>query len=118
MDQVVFTPAALLDFLSQVEELRSFDVSVSETPDGNIQVIIGDSVYSVDCSDSEQVNVSSYAAEKVSDVNEEAYEDLVHNADADPVDVQAGLIAEAVKTLAVGGLVRIAGKLVKDYMRS
>lgn len=119
MEQVLLTPSALLDFLLQVDELDDMTVSVSETADGNIQVLIGDSVYSIDCSNAEQVEVEPEAVDQVSDINEEAYEDIVDSNDnVEEVDVEAGLIKELVKTLAVGGLARLAGKAVKDYMRN
>ena len=119
MEQVLLTPSALLDFLLQVDELGDMTVSVSETADGNIQVLIGDSVYSIDCSNAEQVEVEPEAVDQVSDINEEAYEDIVDSNDnVEEVDVEAGLIKEIVKTLAVGGLARLAGKAVKDYMRN
>lgn len=119
MEQVLLTPSALLDFLLQVDELGDMTVSVSETADGNIQVLIGDSVYSIDCSNAEQVEVEPEAVDQVSDINEEAYEDIVDSNDnVEEVDVEAGLIKELVKTLAVGGLARLAGKAVKDYMRN
>lgn len=119
MEQVLLTPSALLDFLLQVDELGDMTVSVSETADGNIQVLIGDSLYSIDCSNAEQVEVEPEAVDQVSDINEEAYEDIVDSNDnVEEVGVEAGLIKELVKTLAVGGLARLAGKAVKDYMRN
>lgn len=120
MEQVLLTPSALLDFLLQVDELGDMTVSVSETADGNIQVLIGDSVYSIDCSSAKEVQVEPKTVDEVSDINEEAYEDIIESDDSveQVVDVEAGLIKEFVKTLAVGGLARLAGKAVKDYMRS
>lgn len=119
MEQVLLTPSALLDFLLQVDELGDMTVSVSETADGNIQVLIGDSVYSIDCSKAEEIQVEPEAVDQVSDLNEEAYEDIIESNDSvEEVDVEAGIIKELVKTLAVGGIARLAGKAVKDYMRS
>ena len=120
MEQVLLTPSALLDFLLQVDELGGLTVSVSETADGNIQVLIGDSIYSIDCSNAQEIQVEPEAVDKVSDINEEAYEDIIESDDSveQVVDVEGGLIKEFVKTLAVGGLARLAGKAVKNYMRS
>lgn len=118
-DQIVFTPSALLDFLLQIDELSDMNISVSETPDGNVQVLVGESIYSIDCSRSEEVVVDPDVVEQVLDINEEAYEDIVESDNSiEIVDVEGGLIAEAVKTLAIGGIARIAGKAIKDYMRS
>lgn len=120
MEQVLLTPSALLDFLLQVDELDDLTVSVSETADGNIQVLIGDSIYSIDCSSAKEVTVEPETVDEVSDINEEAYEDIIESDDSveQVTDVEAGIIKELVKTLAVGGLARLAGKAVKDYMRS
>lgn len=124
MDQILLTPSALLDFLIQVEELKDMDISVSETPDGNILVTFesdtGYSMYSIDCSKAEQVQVEDKTVEQVSDINEEAYEDIVESDDSveQIVDVEGGLIKEAIKTLAIGGLARLAGKAAKDYLNS
>lgn len=113
---VVLTPSSLMDFLSQVDELGDLQVAVSETPDGNVQVLVGDSVYSIDCSQAEDVYVPDEVVDTVDDINEQAYEDIVDGSDmVDPVE--GGLIAEVVKTLAIGGLARLAGKAVKDALR-
>lgn len=112
---VVFTPASLMDFLVQIDELGDLPVTVAETPDGNLQVAIGESVYSVDCSKAEQVEVPQDVVEEVDDVNEQAYVDLVNESDS--VDfVEGGIVSEVVKTLAIGGLARLAGKVVKDAL--
>lgn len=121
MEQVLLTPSALLDFLLQIDELQDMEVSVSETPDGNILVSIGDSMYSIDCSDAEEVQVEQDAVEQVSDINEEAYEDIIDSDDSvSEVNevVEGGLIKDIIKTLAVGGLARLAGKAAKNYLNS
>ena len=38
MDSIVFTPASLIDLLSQIEELKDYDIGISETIDGQIQL--------------------------------------------------------------------------------
>lgn len=117
--QVLLTPSSLLDFLIQIDELGDLQISVAETPDGNIQVVIGDSIYSIDCSYAEDVPVTNEAVDQVSDINEEAYEDIVESDDAVESldeDVSAGIVKELVKTLAIGGLARLAGKVVKDAL--
>lgn len=117
--EVVFTSAALLEFLLNVEELSEHSIGVSETLDGNIQVSIGDSVYVIDCSDVEEVPVSDEAVEVVADINDQAYEDLLGEEDMQPTDIEeieGGILKELAKTLAVGGLARLSGKAVKEWM--
>ena len=114
--EVVFTTSALMDFLSQVDELQGYDIAVYEAPDGNVQVVIGDSAYEVDCSQAEEVSVDDKAVEQVEDINDSAYMDIVESDDSEEI-VEGGLIAEVAKTLAIGGLARLAGKAVKDVLK-
>lgn len=118
--EIVLTPAALMEFLIQVEELSGQDVGVSETLDGNIQVTIGDSVYVIDCQDAEDVNVSDKVVTEVSDINDKAYDNIINEYDSvsDDSPVEGGILKELVKTLAVGGLVRMGGSALKKYMKS
>lgn len=116
---ILFTPSALLDLLSQVDELKDCKLSVTETADNNLQLQINDSVYCIDCDDAEDVNVDDKAVEQVADLNSEAYEDIVDQNDDmhfEDVDVEAGILAEVAKTLAIGGLARLNGKAVKSLL--
>lgn len=117
--EIVFTSAALLEFLLNVEELNDRSIGVSETLDGNIQVSIGDSIYVIDCSEVEEVTVSDEAVEVVADINDQAYADLLGEDDVQPAEieeVEGGILKELAKTLAVGGLARLSGKAVKEWM--
>lgn len=116
MDEVVFTPASLLDLLSQIDELSEYPVGVSTTLDGNVQVTVGDSVYQVDCDLAEEVPVDENVVEQVSDINEDTYQEIVDEDEFEEVSVESGLIKEFVKTLAIGGLARLAGKAAKDAL--
>lgn len=113
MEEVVFTPAAVLDLLAQIEELQSYDVGVSETPDG-LQVQIGESVYMIPFNDAKEIEVSEDVAEEISELNDSAYEDIAYSNETSDESVEAGLIKELVKTLLVGGVAR----LVKGYLNS
>ena len=46
-NETLFTPAALLDFLRQVDELADKDISVDDTGLA-LNITIGDSSYSID----------------------------------------------------------------------
>lgn len=116
---ILFTPSALLDFLIQIDELKDKVVSVTETADGDLQVEIGDSAYIVKTDSAKDVDVEQQAAEQVSDLNMDAYSDIVEeNSDAnfEDVNVEAGILAEIAKTLAIGGLARLNGKAVKSLL--
>ena len=116
---ILFTPSALLDFLIQIDELKDKVVSVTETADGDLQVEIGDSAYIVKTDSAKDVDVEQQAAEQVADLNMDAYSDIVEeNSDANfqYVNVEAGILAEIAKTLAIGGLARLNGKAVKSLL--
>ena len=121
-NEILLTPAALLDFLRQVDELADKDISVDETG-STLSVTIGESTYGIDLNQAETVEVPDEVVDEVADVADEAYADLgeagVDVTDADEDVVEGGLISEALKTLAVGGLVRLAGKIMgKDVADS
>ena len=121
-NEILLTPAALLDFLRQVDELADKDISVDETG-STLSVTIGESTYGIDLNQAETVEVPDEVVDEVADVADEAYAELgeagVDVTDADEDVVEGGLISEALKTLAVGGLVRLAGKIMgKDVADS
>ena len=113
-NEILFTPAALLDFLSQVEELSDKDISVDDNG-SSITVTIGTSTYEIKNSDAEEVEVEPEVIEEVADINESAYEeieDVEYTEIDDEETVEGGIISEALKTLAVGGMVRLTSKLL------
>lgn len=116
-NEILLTPAALLDFLRQVDELADKDISVDETGSA-LNITIGDSSYSIDFNQAEDVEVPDEVVEEVSDVADAAYAELGESgvefteaADTEEV-VEGGIIKETLKTLAVGGLVRLTGKIL------
>lgn len=116
-NEILLTPAALLDFLRQVDELADKDISVDETG-STITVTIGESTYGIDLNIAEEIEVPDEIVEEVSDVADEAYAELSESgvefteiADTEEV-VEGGIIKETLKTLAVGGLVRLTGKIL------
>lgn len=113
-NEILLTPAALLDFLRQVDELADKDIILDEN-DSAITVTIGESTYSINKSDAEEVEVPDEVVDEVAEINENTYEEIddVEYTEIDDEDiVEGGIISEALKTLAVGGLVRLAGKIM------
>lgn len=106
MNEIVLTPAALLDILQQIDELSEYPISVSEQSNG-IKLSIGDSVYDISTAKAEPVEVPKDVVDTVRDVNDETYDQL---GEAD--DVEAGILKEIVKSLLVGGMVRLTTKLL------
>ena len=111
MDQVVFTPAAVLDLLSQIDELKDLSVGVSETLDGGLQVTVGDSVYEIAASDAEDVEVPEEVVQDVDEINSEAYQNVEGSEPSGEI-VEGGLIKEFFKTLAIGGMIRLTNKML------
>lgn len=119
-NEILLTPAALLDFLRQVDELADKDIILDEN-DSAITVTIGDSTYSINKSDAEEIEVPDEVVDEVAEINENTYEEIddVEYTEIEDEVVEGGIISEALKTLAVGGLVRLAGKIMgKDVADS
>lgn len=120
-EEILLTPAALLELLVQIKELEDKLVGVDVTLDGNVEVIIGDSTYLLDCSNAMDIEVDPEVVEEVSDLNEQVYEELLSNPDnsLEPMDqIEGGVLKEIAETLLVGGVVRLGGQAVKNFMRS
>lgn len=106
MNELVLTPAALLDILQQVDELKEYPISLDQTS-STLRLKIGDSSYDISTRNAEPVTVSEDAVEIVREVNDDTYDELDNTE-----TVESGLIKELIKTLAVGGLVRLTTKLL------
>lgn len=114
MDELVFTPASLLDLLSQIDELKDLNVGLTETIDGKIQLQVGDSVYIIGDS-AESIQVDEQVIEDVSNLNEDTYNDLaVSGQFEDDQPIESGIIAELAKTLLIGGVARLTAKYLKN----
>lgn len=126
--ETLFTAAAVLDFLSQIEELKDKDILVEDTQTG-LAIVIGDNNYNISYDTAEEVEVPQEVVDEISDITDETYASVSEENDIgiwvesdEPIDdelidadtevVEGGIIKEALKTLAIGGLVRLTGKLV------
>lgn len=111
--QIVFTPAAVLDLLSQIEELSDVPVGIAETLDNKIQITVGDSVYVLDCSSETSIDVEPDVIDTLGEANFEAYQDLLDSNAVEYVEdepVTGGIIKEGIKSLLLGGMIRFASK--------
>lgn len=113
-EQIMFTPAAVLDLLSQIEELSDVPVGLAETVDGKIQIAVGDSTYIIENSNIDSVDVEPDVIDVIDEANLEAYQDLVDSDTVEYIDdeepINGGIIKEGIKSLLLGGLIRFAGK--------
>lgn len=112
MNTILFTPAAVLDLLSQIDELSDLDIGMTETIDGKIQCQIGSSIYEIDNSNATTISVDTSTADTIEDVNEQAYDDIVDEFD-DSETIESGIIKEIAKTLLLGGMLRVGSKILK-----
>lgn len=129
--ETLFTAAALLDFLRQIDELSDKDIDVFDNQSFAL-ITIGDNQYRIDYNTAEEVEVPEEAVDEVTDIIEDTYDelgasgvdyeevaDIAEDEDGNLEVVEGGIIKEALKTLAIGGLVRLTGKLVgKDISDS
>ena len=129
--ETLFTAAALLDFLRQIDELSDKDIDVFDNESFAL-ITIGDNQYRIDYNTAEEVEVPEEAVDEVTDIIEDTYDelgasdvdyeevaDIVEDEEGNLNVVEGGIIKEALKTLAIGGLVRLTGKLVgKDIADS
>lgn len=108
-DTLVLTPSGLLTFLVEIEELKGENIYLSETDDG-IVVTIGDSSYTLKSPAESEISIDSEAVDEIDEINEIGYDDIAEDLDEsfeNSEEIEGGIIKELVKTLAVGGLVRL-----------
>ena len=117
LEDVVFTPAAVLSVLAKIEELKDLDVGITETIDGKIQLQVGSSLYTIEEDSTTEIDVPAEVAEDVQQANEDAYRDLAGECDLNmdaPEPVEGGIVGELAKSLWVGGLVRLTAKALTN----
>ena len=118
MNETVFTPASVLSLLANMDELADYDISLTETLDGELQLVIGDSAYLLEPELLTDIEVDLKVVEEIESVNEEAYQDLTeqyegYSSDVDSLDtVESGILKEAAKSLLLGGMIRLSAKLL------
>jgi len=112
-NEILFTTASLLDFLQQIDELSDKNIIINEDG-GAVTITIGESTYEISKADAEEVEVEPEVVDEVSEINETTFEELddVEYTELDEETVEGGIISEALKTLAVGGMVRLTSKLL------
>jgi len=118
--EVVFTSVAVLDLLLQIDELKDYDIGLSETEDGNLQLQIGTSTYIINNDDTSVISVDDEVVDEISETAEDAYEDLLSDTaelsevsiddTADDIPIEGGLLKDVAKSLLLGGMIRFAKK--------
>lgn len=106
MEEVVFTSVGLVNLLAQIDELSDKNIDLSDN-NGAITLTIGDSSYSIK-KPTDVVEVSGQALSEISDIADDAVNDLDNSS-----PIESGIVKEALKTLLVGGAVRLVAKILK-----
>ena len=115
MDNVVFTPASVLSLLTKIDELKDVNIGMTETMDGKLQLSVGESVYELEPEVDTSVQVDDSVVDKIEDVNQQTYEDLAEDGEVDlQEEVTGGVLKEIAKTLLLGGMVRLTGKMLRE----
>lgn len=110
---LVFTPAALLEILTNISELDGYSIGLVESLDGQYQLQIGDSIYELDATSSDEIAIDDSIIDQIEDINVDTYEELSSEGIIDDQEfISGGLLKEAVKSLLLGGAIRFASKLV------
>lgn len=113
MDTIVFTPASLLEVLSMIDELNEFELGLTETLDGNYQLQVGDSTYIIETNDTTTIDVEEDVVSEVENINQDAYDELEDSGVIETLEpIESGLLKEAVKSLLLGGAIKLAAKML------
>ena len=114
-EAILFTPSAILDLLSKIDELQEYELGLTESLDGALQLQIGDSFYELNADEiATDIEIDDQIVDQIAAINELAYEDLVNDGltEESSEPIQSGLIKEIVRTLLIGGVVRMG----KQYL--
>lgn len=114
MDNILFTPAAVLELLVNIDELKNSSIGISEGIDGNIILQIDDATYEIPTESMNTISVDSKVSEQVEEVNQDAYDDLTDTYETEiSSDIESGVLKHIAKSLLLGGMIRLSSKLLK-----
>lgn len=113
-ENLLLTGYAVVQFLTQVEELKGYEITYREDVDGGFIISIGDNDYKVSGDSAPEVELSAEDIGVVEGVMDDAFDQLVEDSDVE-IDnsVESGTFMNLVKSLLLGGMVRAIPKLMK-----
>ena len=112
--KLVFTASSVLDLLLQIDELSDKDISLTESSDNQYTLNIGETTYTIAPDAATEIDVDSNVVDQVDEVDESTYDELEQAGDVSIEDtIEGGLIKSLVKTLLLGGMVKLSSKLLK-----
>ena len=108
MNETLFSAASLLTILSEIEEIDAEQIYLDTDETGITVTLDGNSYrFNYDKAGTAEVEVSD---EDMTEAEEVISAELENE---EPERVEAGVLSGALKTLLVGGLVRLTSKLLK-----
>lgn len=114
-EELLLTSSALISLLSKIEELQDYDLGIISENE-YLELQVGDSFYRIESAselDEVSIEVEPEVFEYVEDLNEDVYDELIDSGELEGEEldtVESGILKEALKTLAIGGLVRLGKK--------
>lgn len=117
-DELLLTGSGLLSFLTQIEELSGLAIGINRTDDDRgFEVTIGDNTYNLTPLNDAEIEVSPEVVEDLQDINLEGYDilegELGEDYTIEEEPIEGGIIKELIKTLAIGGLVRMTKNAIE-----
>lgn len=103
---LVLTTSGLMTFLAEIEQLNGLDLAIEEVDNG-LQISIGDDVYTLETKAESVVEVAPEAIDDIDNIDEEGWDEISDTFNDAVEPVEGGIIKEVLKTLAIGGLVRL-----------
>ena len=91
MEETIFTSAGVLDLLSQIDELKDYDINLDDN-NGEINLTIGDSTYKIS-KPKDTVEVSEDALSEISDIADNAIDGIVD----EPETIESGIIDQTLQ---------------------
>lgn len=114
MEELILTPSALLDLLLQIDELKDKDIGITETLDGNLQLQINDTIYTIESDDIIDIPTDVGTVETITDVKDAAYDELEDSGQIETKDsIESGIIGSLAKSLFIGGMARLTADILK-----
>lgn len=114
MGETLFTPAAVLELLTNIEELKDVPISLSEPSGNSINIQVGNNTYQIMLNSALKCVMDKDTVDVIEDEADSAFATLAENDDIVVEDpVEGGLIKGIVKSLLLGGLIRAVPKLIK-----
>ena len=122
MEKKLYTAASIVDMLYKIEELKEHNIEANIHEDGSFTLAIDGSSYEfvedettvVDADTTNDMIEEITEAENDAVVNIEETEVFDTSDMIQDTEVESGIITEALKTLAIGGMVRLGAKWLKS----